>query len=490
MVNDAIQEILSLQKDYSPTFSDSMVRRRLVVEGDLRAKLEDLMKSEHELSHLRVDASSGIGNNSVIPWVRIFDPMHSPSAQSGWYLVFLFSADGSSCYLSLDLGVTNLSKEEIEQERASAVFALERASMWKSAVGQFNEEIDLRAKQNDLARKYERGNLLSLQILTDQVLDDSAILQAILELENLRQVVVLSSNRLAEKRGKLSPEFDELDRLVSLTGWGKDRILELLSSITDKTPQIVLYGPPGTGKTFVAREFARYLLATGSEFGLGDRIRLVQFHPSYGYEEFVEGIRPNLDANGQMIFEAVRGTILEMSDAIEEDGQTRVLIIDEMNRANLPRVFGELLFMLEYRDQPIDLMLRKGFALPSKLLIIGTMNTADKSIKYVDTALRRRFDFFSVDPDVNILKAHYVGRPNSLGDSLFDGFEMLNRKLRADVGEMGYEIGHSYFMRDEMTSEVMNSLWRLQILPLISDYFADRYDVIEGYSVEVFWPNA
>jgi 5-methylcytosine-specific restriction enzyme B len=107
-----------------------------------------------------------------------------------------------------------------------------------------------------------------------------------------------------------------------------------------------------------------------------------------------------------------------------EDGQPQVLIIDEINRANIARVFGELMYLLEYRDQQIDLMLHEEFKLPKNLYIIATMNTADKSTRVMDAALRRRFDFFQIEPDVEVLRKHYEvdGNLNSLGEELFSGF--------------------------------------------------------------------
>jgi hypothetical protein len=179
-----------------------------------------------------------------------------------------------------------------------------------------------------------------------------------------------------------------------------------------------------------------------------------------------------------------------MVSKINEDGKSRVLIIDEMNRANLPRVFGELMFLLEYREKSISLMLRDEFSLPVGLFIIGTMNTADRSIKNIDIALRRRFDFFVLDPDVEILRAFYSDRGvNEIGEALFEGFEALNREIIEDMGDSGYAVGHSYLMQPLIDGDMLRSIWDRQLKPLISDYFSDRPDTNVRYSFEAFWPS-
>jgi 5-methylcytosine-specific restriction protein B len=254
-------------------------------------------------------------------------------------------------------------------------------------------------------------------------------------------------------------------------------------------PQIVLYGPPGTGKTFVAQAIASELLENNGGFD-EERVTLVQFHPSYGYEDFVEGLRPVSKANG-IVFETVAGEIVKLSKLIQNDGQPRVLIIDEINRANIPRVFGELMYLLEYRDKKINLMLHDGFMLPKDLYVIATMNTADKSTRVMDSALRRRFDFFSLEPDVIVLKKYYAdsANHNEIGEELFEGFVALNSALLTDLDRHRL-IGHSYFMKDVFSLQTLRARWERQIAPLIEEYFFDRDTYGTSYTVERFWPSA
>ena len=172
---------------------------------------------------------------------------------------------------------------------------------------------------------------------------------------------------------------------------------DIVSLLEDKG-QVILYGPPGTGKTYLARELAK-------ELAPDDSCRaLVQFHPSMSYEDFFEGYRPAGTGNdGNVRYELTPGPLARMAEQASESPDTQhVMIIDEINRGNLPRVLGELLFLLEYRKESVRTLYRpeEPFELPENLWFIGTMNTADRSIALVDAALRRRFHFVPFFPDI------------------------------------------------------------------------------------------
>ena len=174
--------------------------------------------------------------------------------------------------------------------------------------------------------------------------------------------------------------------------------LQEIETLLDDKKQVIFQGPPGTGKTYVAQKLARHL--AGSE----ERVTLVQLHPSYAYEDFVQGFRPTLK-DRQPGFELRDGPLLRAAKQARADAQKdpdakHFLVIDEINRGNLAKVLGELYFLLEYRDESIRLQYSdKPFSLPGNLYVIGTMNTADRSIALVDLALRRRFYFVEFHPD-------------------------------------------------------------------------------------------
>lgn len=188
----------------------------------------------------------------------------------------------------------------------------------------------------------------------------------------------------------LREQISSLDDLANQLLLDGDQLRRIEDLLEDKR-QVIFQGPPGTGKTFVAMELARHMA------GSAERVTLVQFHPSSAYEDFVQGFRPVL-GDGSPGFELRDGPLLKAADAAE--AERHFLIIDEINRGNLAKVFGELYFLLEYRDRAIQLQYSDDeFSLPANLYIIGTMNTADRSIALVDLALRRRFHFVEFHPD-------------------------------------------------------------------------------------------
>ena len=237
--------------------------------------------------------------------------------------------------------------------------------------------------------------------------------------------------------------------------------LENIKTLLEEKKQVIFQGPPGTGKTYVAQKLAEHLA------GNKNRVTLVQFHPSYAYEDFVQGYRPR---SGQAGFELKDGPLLRAARRAEEEGGRHYLIIDEINRGNLAKIFGELYFLLEYRDEPVDLLYsEEPFSLPKNLYIIGTMNTADRSIALVDLALRRRFYFKMFHPDDEPVKS-VLGKwlKANAPDMKWvaDVVEKVNELLRDDRHAA---IGPSYFMQDKLDEEKVKRIWEHSVLPYIEE---------------------
>jgi 5-methylcytosine-specific restriction enzyme B len=276
---------------------------------------------------------------------------------------------------------------------------------------------------------------------------------------------------------------DDLEWLLRETLWSRAEVEDVLDTLRTRRPQIILAGPPGTGKTWVAERIGRFL--TG---GQPDAVHIVQFHPSYAYEDFVEGLRP-VARDGQVAFEVVSGALVKVADHARRVDHPVVLVIDEMNRANLPSVFGELLYLLEYRDKEIRLLHRDRFSLPPNLYVIGTMNTADRSIRSVDTALRRRFDIFECPPRPDTLDAYYrSGGNNSEVFGLAEGLRKLNDRLTQHL-DHHHTVGHSFFMARNFTQNDLRRTWLRQIRPLIDEYFFDQPDLVQQFDLTMFWPS-
>lgn len=257
--------------------------------------------------------------------------------------------------------------------------------------------------------------------------------------------------------------------------------LERFHRVLSERRQVILQGPPGTGKTFLARRLAHKL--TNSD----DRTVLVQFHPAYAYEDFFEGFRPVPDPSGGTSLQLRKGPLRRLADAAEESPEKSfVLVIDEINRGNLARIFGELYFLLEYREHTAELMYsQEKFSLPKNLYIIGTMNTADRSIALVDSAMRRRFAFFNLRPDQEPTSEFLAKWCHRRGVST-ETVEIW-RELNRQIGKSEQMIGPSYFMRESVYHENgLAEMWETDVLPQLEEtFYGDREQVHKRFSLDV-----
>lgn len=276
--------------------------------------------------------------------------------------------------------------------------------------------------------------------------------------------------------------LEELYKQQSITDIDLEdpRVREIFESLQNYK-QVILYGPPGTSKTYYAKVLAFYITNDQS------RIEFVQFHPSYSYEDFIEGIFPEVDEETGQISFKIKDKIFKRlcKEAETNPDKNYVLIIDEINRADLSKVFGEIFSALEYRKEVVKLLYsEERFTIPTNLYIIGTMNTLDKSTVDIDFALMRRFKFFEVGPDKEILRKMLKknGVENYLIEQIIDVFEKIQPKQE----EEGYPLGHAYF-KDIKSKQDLKLLWEHQLSFLLKEYFADlKKDVYERIK-EIYW---
>lgn len=266
-----------------------------------------------------------------------------------------------------------------------------------------------------------------------------------------------------------------------------------IKMISNSSLNTIFYGPPGTGKTYKTAKIAvdicegkgdlprKQLMVRYEELGKEGRIHFVSFHQSYGYEDFMEGLRPELNHDGQVSYRVRPGIFRDACDAARSSSEKHVLIIDEINRANISKVFGELITLLESdkREGEINAITVKlpysgdFFSVPSNLYVIGTMNTADRSIALLDTALRRRFEFEELQPDCNILQDNQVEDIDlcSMLKAMNDRIEYLY--------DRDHTIGHAYFIGVK-TLDDLDAVFRRKVIPLLQEYFYENWSKVRS----------
>lgn len=423
--------------------------------------------------HVQVSWSAGKGNWSGVPWIALMDERETDTTRAGRYVVYLFRKDMTGVYLTLNQGVTIPIRErgQTDGRELLAVRAQQiRAStpQLEGAGFTLDGDIDLRAGHGPGAN-YEVSTVAYTLYERNRVPQDGRLLDDLSAVLDAYGSVV----------GGEVPYYGDDEG----TGWvADDAARELIAAepagrlLLDRK-NVILYGPPGTGKTRASLELARHWKRWQGE----DTVEQVTFHPTFAYEDFVEGFRPDPDDG---TFKRRDGVFVQLCDRARDDEDRQyLLLVDEINRGDVSRILGELVTGLEKDKRGAHAARRlpysqRPFWVPPNLHVLGTMNTADRSISLMDVAVRRRFAFVETPPDPDVLAGAEGYVHDVEGVPLEALLRALNERLHGVGVDRDRAIGHSYLLLREVPGDALDRLadrLRYDVVPMVEEYcYADR----------------
>ena len=461
----------------------------------------------------KVVGSVGKGNMATCPTLCVLDKEITQSTRFGFYIAYLFKKDMSGLYLSFAWGSTQFDNTDgyTYEDLDLAVEEVQNlVSNYKEM--NFNDTMVLSSSKTDkLPKSYERGSIIFKYYEANNIPAEEELVKDLNEYldiytfakENYNGRYASLINKIENKKGKkeISKEqeveteknnskYTEEDFLRDVYVKAED--YSTLVKLLANKKNLIIQGPPGVGKTYLAKRLAYSRMKCKDS----ERVKMIQFHQSYSYEDFILGYRPSREG-----FKLEEGPFYKFCfEAIDNPNKDYYFIIDEINRGNLSKIFGELFMLIENdkrgEEYAIELLYsddehEREFYIPENLYIIGLMNTADRSLAMVDYALRRRFAFFYLEPafedaNENGFNAYFEQikqkhlEDYNIFEKVIKSIKSLNEDISGDDSlRKGFCIGHSYFchlLNSENLRTDLKFIIDYEILPLLEEYWFDEKD--------------
>lgn len=453
-------------------------------------------KNNDAFKNYKIYGRVGDGRWTYIPSVAICDRRITESIQRGEYIIYLRSTDNKTLYLTFNQGCYDLDK--IFKRKKLIIDELKKRARCIQGLIQDDRGF-LRASDNNSISLIEGDNIKSPKSkIKGELYAAGCVFFKKYEVDNLPE----------EKELR-----DDLNRMIDiyLEFVSKHNVYEqrCKGETMKLNRNIIFYGPPGTGKTYntviysvaickgediekLKQDSYSVVLSEYNNLKKDGRIAFTTFHQSYGYEEFIEGIRPVLGENGDGLrYRIEDGAFKKFCKQVElindsnKEGEKEpcVFIIDEINRANVSKIFGELITLIEdtkragLSEAASARLPYSGeeFSVPENVYMIGTMNTADRSIALMDTALRRRFKFIEMMPDTTVLQNIKIDKID-VGSIL----DTINKRIEI-LYDREHTIGHAFFtdLEKNPTIERLGEIFEKSVIPLLQEYFYEDYQKIQ-----------
>lgn len=484
------------------------------IDHELKSAMNALENTVQEIGqfdprYFDVKVSVGAGNWAKVAWITVLDRSITQSTQNGMYISMLFNKSLSALYIGLGLGITRYQLSGYGRKKLNDHVEVLRSKIKSSELNNDQliwqgDEIDFEAIGR-LPDGYKAGTVFTCKYPVDSLPDDEHIYRYFSEITSTISLTKKDFESM-QSEGKIVTAYpldpqEELETLSETLFWDGG-LEEKTHYALWRKKNIILQGAPGVGKTYWADILASRLNETNrahlepDEIGLDappppEAIFRCQFHQSTGYEDFVQGYRPTPSGG----FELKDGIFIKaVKYAQNNPYETAAIIIDEINRGNISKIFGELLSLIESdkRDEKWALSLTyssEKFWIPPNLYVIGMMNTADKSLSVVDYALRRRFAFIDIKPGFDSPCFDYLLSQRGLSKEIIIKIKESMSLVNSHIAESpqlgrGFQIGHNFFIPSNDISSNNETKWYQSIVeneirPLLKEYFYDEENELE-----------